>query len=132
MLTMFFFMLIILLGGVIMFDKIEFILRNKLLFLENDELIYKCLDKNILISTIACEILVNRNNLDTNLDDNILNKVINKLSIEQIWELMMKNNNSRLSILAYKKIDSILEFYQNNIDFFNKVNEDTHKIYYLK
>lgn len=115
-----------------MFDKIEFILRNKLLFLENDELIYKCLDKNILISTIACEILVNRNNLDTNLDDNILNKVINKLSIEQIWELMMKNNNSRLSILAYKKIDSILEFYQNNIDFFNKVNEDTHKIYYLK
>lgn len=116
-----------------MFNKVEFVIKNKLMFLKNDDLIYKCLDKNILISTIACELLIKRENLDTNLDDQVLLSLINKLTIEQIWELMIKNNNSRLSILAYKKIDMILEYYQNNNDFFNKVYEDKkEKIYYLK
>ena len=108
-------------------------IRNKLIFLGNDDLISKCLDKNILISSLAREILVNRSNLDTNHNDETLLKVINKLSIEQIWDLMTRNDNSKLSILAIDKLNKILEFYQNTSDYYDKVNENKKaKIYYLK
>lgn len=55
-------MIIILLGGVccIMFQKIAFIIRNQLFNLSNEDLIFKCLDQNILISTLACEELLKR------------------------------------------------------------------------
>ena len=116
-----------------MLNKVEFVIRNKLIFLGNDELISKCLDKNILISSIAREILVNRSNLDTNLDNETLLKVINKLSIEQIWNLMSRHDNSKLSILALEKLNKILEFYQDTNDFYDKVHENKkEKIYYLK
>ena len=107
--------------------------RWKLIFLKNDDLIKNCLDQNILISSISCEILVNRTNLETNLSDDILEKVLNKLSIEQIWDLMTRNDNSKLSIFAKKKLDKILEYYQNTIEYYNKVNENNKdKIYVIK
>ena len=116
-----------------MLNKVEFVIRNKLIFLENDELISKCLDKNILVSSLACEILVSRFNLDTNHNDETLLKVINKLSIEQVWELMSRHDNSKLSLLALEKLNKILEFYQNTNAYYDKVHENKKtKIYYLK
>lgn len=116
-----------------MLNKVEFVIRNKLIFLGNDDLISKCLDKNILISSLAREILVSRFNLDTNHNDETLLKIIDKLSIEQVWELMSRHDNSKLSILALEKLNKIFEFYQDTNDFYDKVHENKkEKIYYLK
>ena len=46
---------------------------------------------------------------------------------------MTRNDNCKLSILAKKKIDKILEHYQNTIEYYNKVNENKkEKIYVIK
>ncbi len=127
-------MIIILLGGVccIMFQKIAFIIRNQLFNLSNEDLIYKCLDQNILISTLACEELLKRDLNDLKVDDTMLSFVVYKLTIEQVWELVLKNNN-KLARIAYQRLNEIFEYYQNlnKKEYLEKLNEDVKEYLYL-
>ena len=115
-----------------MFDKATFVIKNKLMYLPNEKIIEKCLDKNILITTLAKEELISRDNLEMNVSDELILSVVNKLSIEQVWNLVMRKDNSRISNLALKKLNEILEYYQNSKEYHEKVNEGKSKIFYLK
>ena len=130
MLTIFFFMIIILLGGN-MFDKATFVMKNKLMYLPNEKVVEKCLDKNILISTLAKDELISRDNLEMNVNDDTILSVINKLSIEQVWNLVTRKDNSQISKLALKKLNEILEYYQNSLEYHEKINEGKSKIFYF-
>ena len=109
-----------------MFDKVSFIIRNKLFVLSNEDLTLKCLDKDILISSLACEELVRRNPISINIDDDILSLVINNFSIEQVWDLVSRNVDSKLSKLAYQKLNDFLDYY-------DKMHEKSKvKVYLIK
>ena len=109
-----------------MFDKVSFIIRNKLFILSDYELIFKCLDKDILVSSLACEELVRRNPINIDIDEKILSLVVNKFSIEQVWDLVSRNVDSKLSKLAYQKLNDFLDYY-------DKVNEKSKvKLYLIK
>ena len=96
-----------------MLEKIEFKIRNKLFYLNNEDLIEKCLDRNYLISKNAILELLRRNPVNIKVNDEILNLVINKLTIEEIWYLVACKVNSRLVHLACLKLNSILDYYEN-------------------
>lgn len=109
-----------------MFDKVSFIILNKLLVLSNEELVLKCLDNNILISSLARDELVKRNPIDINISDDILSLVVEKLSIEQIWNLVSRKVDSKLFALSLKKLNEILDYY-------DKISEKSKvKLYLLK
>ena len=109
-----------------MFDKVSFIILNKLLVLSNEELVLKCLDNNILISSLARDELVKRNPIDINIGDDILSLVVEKLSIEQIWNLVSRKVDSKLFVLSLKKLNEILDYY-------DKISEKSKvKLYLLK
>lgn len=117
-----------------MYDKILFVVKNKLIALSTEKLIYKVLDKNMLISNLAkCELL-KRDLSNLTIDDNILEKIINKLSVEDIWNLVKLNANSHFTELVSKKLNQIFDYYQelNKPDFLMKKNESDLKIYVLK
>ena len=115
-----------------MFDKATFVMKNKLMYLPNEKVVEKCLDKNILISTLAKDELISRDNLEMNVNDDTILSVINKLSIEQVWNLVTRKDNSQISKLALKKLNEILEYYQNSLEYHEKINEGKSKIFYLK
>ena len=109
-----------------MFDKVSFIILNKLLVLSNEELVLKCLDNNILISSLARDELVKRNPIDINIGDDILSLVVEKLSIEQIWNLVSRKVDSKLFALSLKKLNDILDYY-------DKISEKSKvKLYLIK
>jgi len=94
-----------------MFDKTTFVIKNKLMRISDDNLIIKCLDDNYLIASLAREELVRRHPVYINISDDILIKVIDKLSLEQIYELVIVNVDTRLCILAYNRLSNILDEY---------------------
>ncbi len=109
-------------------NKIILVLRNKLFSLNNEELVFKCLDNNLLISNLAIQELVRRNPTLIMVDDNFLEKVIWKMTIEQIWELAHFNVDTKLCFLASIRLRSILEYY----DLYNQKEDRKEKIYLLK
>ena len=64
-----------------MYERTYFIIKNKFWKLSTEEVIYKIFDKNIMISSIAKEELLNRNLSNINVSDDILKKVILNLSL---------------------------------------------------
>ena len=111
-----------------MFDKTIFVLKNKLTMISDNDLIFKCLDNNYLIASLAREELVSRHPVYLNFDDEVLLKIIDKLSIEQIYELAITNVDTRLCILAYNRLLDILDEY-------DRIHEDRkrrEKIYLFK
>ena len=94
-----------------MFDKTIFVLKNKLTMISDNDLIFKCLDNNYLIASLAREELVRRHPVHINFDDEVLLNVIDKLSLEQIYELVIENVDTRLCILAYNRLSNILDEY---------------------
>ena len=78
--TISFFTYKILLVGVLMsLDKIVFILENKFRYLSSEELVYKALQDNFLVSKLAIQELVRRNPMVIDVDDSLIIKVINNL-----------------------------------------------------
>ena len=108
-----------------MYGRVYLIIKNKIFNLTTEEVIYKIFDDNILISSIAKEELLNRNLSDVNVSDNILNQIIKKLSIEEIYDLVVNHEGSKLSYLASIEFDKILEDAKRNYPeaYFEKVNE---------
>lgn len=110
--TISFFTYKILLVGVLMsLDKIVFILENKFRYLSSEELVYKALQDNFLVSKLAIQELVRRNPMVIDVDDSLIIKVINKMTIEDIWSIASLKRNTKLFSLAYQKLNSILEYY---------------------
>ena len=108
-----------------MYERTYFIIKNKFWKLSTEEVIYKIFDKNIMISSIAKEELLNRNLSNINVSDDILKKVILNLSIEQIYDLVVNHQGSRLSYFASIEFNKILEDAKNNylVAFYDKVND---------
>ena len=111
-----------------MFNKTIVVLKNKLMMLSNNDLVYKCLDSNYLISSLAREELVRRHPISLDIEDTILTSIIDKLSIEQIYELVTSNVDSKLSSLAILKLKKIFDYY----DKVNGIDSQKDKIYLLK
>ena len=110
--TISFFTYKILVVGVLMsLDKIIFILENKFRYLSSEELVYKALQDNFLVSKLAIQELVRRNPMVIDVDDSLIIKVINKMTIEDIWSIASLKRNTKLFSLAYQKLNSILEYY---------------------
>ena len=110
--TISFFTYKILLVGVLMsLDKIVFILENKFRYLSSEELVYKALQDNFLVSKLAIQELVRRNPMVIDVEDSLIIKVINKMTIEDIWSIASLKRNTKLFSLAYQKLNSILEYY---------------------
>ena len=110
--TISFFTYKILLVGVLMsLDKIVFILENKFRYLSSEELVYKALQDNFLVSKLAIQELVRRNPMVIDVDDSLIIKVINKMTIEDIWSIASLKINTKLFTFAYQKLNSILEYY---------------------
>lgn len=133
-LTLFLFNNILLIVGDKMYTKIILKLKTKLMNLDTEKLLYKILDKNILVSILAREELLNRDLSNLNIDDEMLLLIINKLTIEDLWNIKKQNDNNHFTELVTIKLNQILDYYQNlNIkDFLNKKNEDKTKLYLLK
>ena len=108
-----------------MYNKIYLIIRNKIFNLDTEEVIYKIFDNNILVSSIAKEELLNRDLSNINIPDEILQCIVLKLSIEQIYDLIINHKGSKLSELASIEFDKILEDAKNNYleAYYDKVNE---------
>ena len=106
-----------------MYMRAYLIIKNKFWNLSNEELIDKILNNNILISSIAKEILLTRDLDELNVSDEILRKVILKLSIEQLYNIIKNQKDSKLAILASIEFDKILEDAENNykVAFYDKV-----------
>ena len=110
--TISFFTYKILLVGVLMsLDKIVFILENKFRYLSSEELVYKALQNNFLVSKLAIQELVRRNPMVIDVDDSLIIKIINKMTIEDIWSIASLKINTKLFSFAYQKLNSILEYY---------------------
>ena len=109
-----------------MYRRAYLIIKNKLWNLDTETLIYKVLDKNILISSIAKEELLSRDLENINIPDEILRQVILKLSVEQLYQLVKNNDGSKLANLASIEFNKILEDAENNYReaFFDKVYDE--------
>ena len=92
-------------------DKIVFILENKFRYLSSEELVYKALQDNFLVSKLAIQELVRRNPMVIDVDDSLIIKIINKMTIEDIWSIASLKINTKLFSFAYQKLNSILEYY---------------------
>jgi hypothetical protein len=112
--------------GFIMYRRAYLIIKNKLWNLDTETLIYKVLDKNIFISSIAKEELLSRDLENINIPDEILRQVILKLSVEQLYQLVKNNDGSKLANLASIEFNKILEDAENNYReaFFDKVYDE--------
>jgi len=109
-----------------MYRRAYLIIKNKLWNLDTETLIYKVLDKNILISSIAKEELLSRDLENINIPDEILRQVILKLSVEQLYQLVKNNDGSKLANLASIEFNKVLEDAENNYReaFFDKVYDE--------
>ena len=109
-----------------MYRRAYLIIKNKLWNLDTETLIYKVLDKNIFISSIAKEELLSRDLENINIPDEILRQVILKLSVEQLYQLVKNNDGSKLANLASIEFNKILEDAENNYReaFFDKVYDE--------
>ena len=109
-----------------MYRRAYLIIKNKLWNLDTETLIYRVLDKNILISSIAKEELLSRDLENINIPDEILRQVILKLSVEQLYQLVKNNDGSKLANLASIEFNKILEDAENNYReaFFDKVYDE--------
>lgn len=109
-----------------MYRRAYLIIKNKLWNLDTETLIYKVLDKNIFISSIAKEELLSRDLENINIPDEILRQIILKLSVEQLYQLVKNNDGSKLANLASIEFNKILEDAENNYReaFFDKVYDE--------
>ena len=108
-----------------MLEKAYLIIKNKLWNMPTEDIIYKILDNNCFISNIAKEILLTRDLTKVNVPEGILKQVILKLSIEQLYELIINHKDSNIAYLAEFEFDNILEKAKNNYQeaYLEKVNE---------
>ncbi len=108
------------------YEKIEFVERNKLRYLPIEKVIKKIFDKSVIISTLAKEELIRRNPLDLPVDEAILLLVVRKMSIEQIYDLVVLNIDTPLCIAACKQLEAIFEYYEkNNPEYYKKIIADS-------
>ena len=107
-----------------MYNEFYLITLNKFLELTYPELIEKCLDSNPLISNIGIDALLKKGEDNLMVPDELLERIINKMRIEDIYNLVTSNGNSRLKELAYLKLKEILAYYDNNIELYQKIKAD--------
>ena len=105
-------------------NELYLIILNKYMALPYQELINKCLDTNPLVSNIAIDVLLKRSDDSKVIPDEILEKIINKMTIEDIYNLVTSNTNTRLKEIAYLKLKEILAYYDNNIELYQKIKAD--------
>ena len=117
-----------------LYNKIVLKKRTEFMNLETKKIIYKILDKNTLISTLAKEEFLKRDLSDLVVDEKLLNKVISKFTIEELWYLVNLNIDNHFVELVSLKLNQILDYYQslNQEDFLRKRNEGKAKIYFFK
>ena len=105
-------------------NELYLIILNKYMALPYQELVSRCLDSNPLISNIAIDALLKRNDDDAMISDEILERIINKMTIEDIYSLVTSDINQRLKKIAYLKLKEILAYYDNNIELYQKIKAD--------
>ena len=118
-------------GFIMSLEKISLVIRNKLCKLSNEELLYKSLEKNDLndlTSLLAISELIKRNPLTLNIDYNFLVLFISKLTIEDIWSLVISNPDTALSKAAKERLIKILDYY----DHINEQETIKEKLYLIK
>ena len=96
---------------------------NNLLRLDYKSLIEKCLDSNPFISKIAIEVLLKRDEED-DIPDSILSRIVNRMTLEEIYNLVVSKTESNLARIAYYKLKEILNYYDNNIELYQKIKAD--------
>ena len=102
---------------------------NNLFNLDYRSLIDKCLDSNPFISRIAIDVLLKREEEEV-IPDIVLSKIVNKMTIEEVYNLVVSKTNSSLARVAYSKLKEILNYYDNNIELYQKIQADNE--YFLK
>ncbi len=108
------------------FYLIEF---NNLFNLDYKSLIDKCLDNNPFISKIAIDVLLKRDEEEV-IPDIVLSKIVNRMTLEEIYNIVVSKTNSNLARVAYIKLKEILNYYDNNIELYQKIQSDNE--YFLK
>ena len=108
------------------FYLVEF---NNLFNLNYKSLIDKCLDSNPFISRIAIEVLLRRDEEEI-IPDNVLSQIVNRMTLEEIYTLVVSKTDSNLARVAYIKLKEILNYYDNNIELYQKIQSDNE--YFLK
>ena len=105
-------------------NELYLIILNKYMAIPYQELINRCLDNNPLVSNIAIDALLKRSDDSKMIPDEILERIINKMTIEDIYNLVTRNNNTKLKKIAYLKLKEILAYYDNNIELYQKIKAD--------
>ncbi len=105
-------------------NKFYLVNLNRCLRLKYSILVKKCLDSNPLISMIAIQALLIRNDDDEMVPEEILRRIVDKLTIEDVYSLVVNNNNSRLTKIACIRLKEILAYYDNNFELYQKINDD--------
>ena len=126
MLTIFFLNIIILFGGFMnYYEKQEFVLKNKLRYFPIEKVLKKCFDNNLFIRHSAIEELVRRNPSELPISDGSLILIVKKMTIEQIYELVILDIDTPLFRLAKQELKRIFEYYERiNPDYYKKIIED--------
>ena len=128
MLTISFFMFIILLKGFVMsLEKMTIKILTRLINLSDENLIEEILNSRTLISDLAKTQLIKRNPLEIDVSSDKLVQVVSKMTIEEIWSLVSNNPNTDLAKIAYQKLLSILDYY-DQLNEQEKVKEKLHLI----
>jgi len=128
MLTISFFMFIILMKGFVMsLEKMTIKILTRLINLSDENLIEEILNSRTLISDLAKTQLIKRNPLEIDVSSDKLVQVVSKMTIEEIWSLVSNNPNTDLAKIAYQKLLSILDYY-DQLNEQEKVKEKLHLI----
>ena len=106
-----------------MTNEIYLIELNHLFGLDYKPLIDKCLDKNPFISKLAIEVLLKRDEEEV-IPDSILSRIVNRMTLEEIYNLVVSKTGTNLARIAYSKLKEILNYYDNNIELYQKIKAD--------
>ncbi len=108
------------------YERVEFIERNKLRYFPIEKVIKKIFDKSVLISNLAKEELIRRHPVELPIDEAILILIVRKMSIEQIYELVLLDIDTPLCKAAYKQLEAIFDYYEkNNPEYYRKIMADS-------
>ncbi len=107
------------------YEKQEFVLKNKLRYFPIEKVLKKCFDNNLFIRHSAIEELVRRNPSELPISDGSLILIVKKMTIEQIYELVILDIDTPLFRLAKQELKRIFEYYERiNPDYYKKIIED--------
>ena len=114
-------------GFVMSLEKMTIKILTRLINLSDENLIEEILNSRTLISDLAKTQLIKRNPLEIDVSNDKLVQVVSKMTIEEIWSLVSNNPNTDLAKIAYQKLLSILDYY-DQLNEQEKVKEKLHVI----